>query len=132
MSTEIGNTAEVFVQPYPPTSGKYQISTDVGVFPLWSPDGKQIFYLSTTTGFKIVAVDVRTEPAFSVGKPVTLPIGGFVQPAPGMRNFDITPDGKQFITVMSAAEPNNPTGNPHQIQVVLNWFEELKQRVPLK
>src|SRR5207248_2726553 len=43
-STEIGNRLEIFVQPFPPTGAKYQVSTNGGRSPLWSPDGTQIYY----------------------------------------------------------------------------------------
>src|SRR5262249_50028713 len=87
---------QVFVQPYPTTGAKYQVTAESSgaAFPVWSPDGKQIFY-----GFppKLFVVDVRTQPTFSLGKPITLPINGTVQPAPGMRNFDVAPDGKHLL-----------------------------------
>jgi hypothetical protein len=48
MSTELGSTTpQLFVQPYPASGAKYQITTDGGVEPLWSPDGKQIFFTWT-------------------------------------------------------------------------------------
>jgi serine/threonine-protein kinase len=127
----------VFVQPYPPTGSKYQISTEGGRDPLWSPDGKQLFY-NTVVGLtpgKLVAVDIRTQPSFNFGKPTSIPIPtGPVFGGPG-RNYDITPDGKQFLVVLPvsgpAADPNARSA-PQQINVVLNWFEELKQRVPVK
>jgi len=65
---------QVFVQPYPSTGAKYQITTDNGAaFPVWSPDGKQIFYAFPP---QLFVVDVRTEPTFSFGKPTMLPIHG--------------------------------------------------------
>jgi eukaryotic-like serine/threonine-protein kinase len=136
-STEVP-VVQVFVQPYPSTGSnyaKYQITTDPGAanaFPVWSPDGKQIFYASPP---KMFTVDVRTEPTFSFGKPTALPVTGFVQPTPGMRNFDITRDGKHFVVVMPASGPSQNATNPRiaaQINVVMNWFEELKQRVPAR
>jgi serine/threonine-protein kinase len=129
VSTEVGNVMQVFVQPFPPTRAKYQISTEGGLTPAWSPDGKQIFYGQQLTT-RIVAVDINTEPTFSFGKPVPLPIEGaaIIGSYPG-RNFDITPDGKQFLIVMPRASAISTSSR--QINVVLNWFEELKQLVPV-
>jgi hypothetical protein len=60
-----------------------------------------------------------------------LPIAGALHPIPGLRNYDITPDGKRFLIVLPAQ--NDATkGATAQINVVVNWFEELKQRVPMQ
>ena len=113
----------------PSSNARYQISTEGGVTPVWSPDGKQLFYGDMRTG-RIIAVDINTEPTFSIGKPVALPIerAAIIGNYPG-RNFDITPDGKQFIVVMPVA---SATDTSRRINVVVNWLEELKQRVPVK
>jgi Tol biopolymer transport system component len=122
----------IFVQPVPPTGAKYQITTDGGVSPIWTPDGKQLVY-SEIPGSGIgnlMSVDVQTRPSFVFGKPAPLPIKGFRQNgAPGNpRGFDMTPDGKQFLVMLSPNEANST--RRQQINIVLNWFEELKQRVP--
>jgi len=136
-SNELSQRGEVFVQPFPPNGAKYQISMEGGRAPVWSRDGKQIFYQpaplgNNTTG--LFAVDVRTQPTFTFGKPMPLPIDGIMLPAPPThRNFDITPDGKQFIVVQASKSQNdtNQRSVP-QINVVVNWFSELQQRVPVK
>jgi WD40-like Beta Propeller Repeat len=93
---------QVFVQPFPPTGAQYQITTEGGSNPVWSPDGKQLFYntvagpTQTAAPGKLVAVDIRTEPSFSFGKPVPIPITGAILGGAGT-NYDITPDGKHFV-----------------------------------
>ena len=129
-STELrADRPQIFVQPYPSTGEKHQVSTDGGTYPLWSPDGKQLFYLWDD---QFYVVDVRTETPFSVSKPSKLPITGIIQPPRSQRNYDITPDGKQFLAVVlaSAQGETNLRLPRAQLNVVLNWFEELKQRVP--
>ena len=103
---------------------------------MWSRDGKQILYQSApfaNTG-RLFAVDVRTQPTFTFGKPMPLPIDGIVLPGPPThRNFDITPDGKQFIIVQTSKSQSDMNQRSRtQINVVVNWFEELKQRVPVR
>jgi hypothetical protein len=127
---------EIYVQPYPSTGAKYQISKGStrleggGQNPLWSLDGRELFYQA---GGKLMVVRVLTQPSFSFANPSALPIEGFNQPtAGGARNYDITPDGKQFIMVLPADRNQSARRTPLQIQVVLNWFEELKQLVPVK
>ena len=74
-----------------------------------------------------MAVNVETATTFAAGTPVALPIARAILLGPG-RNFDITPDGKQFIVVMPATTAGDEQG---QIAVTLNWFEELRRRLPL-
>ena len=80
-----------------------------------------------------VAVSVTTRPSFTLGKPVPL-LSRFLDRGPSYeRNHDITLDGQRFLGVVAAelAGANGIAAAP-QIQVVLNWFEELKARVPAK
>ena len=123
--TSVGNDGkpQVFVQPYPATGGKHQITTKGGDHALWSPDGTQLFYQYSG---KLFAVDIRTEPAFRAFPPSELPIAGTVHGETGFRNYDITGDGKQFLVLLPAA-----AAEPAQIHVVLHWLEELKQRFQL-
>jgi len=132
-----GTGFQVFVQPFPPTGAQYQITTDGGTNPVWSHDGKQLFYntvagtTQTSVPGKLVAVDIRTQPAFTSGNPIPIPVTGAVLGGLGT-NYDVTPDGKKFLVVLapSARDPDpRPT---QQINVVLNWFTELQQRVPVK
>jgi serine/threonine-protein kinase len=123
------NGAMVFVQPYPSTGAKYQISPVGTNDPVWSPDGRELFY---NAGGKLMAVDIKTQPAFTFSEPRELPIAKISLNTKGSRNYDITPDGKRFIVVLNAADRQQAeTRTLPQIQIVLNWFEELKQRVPV-
>jgi len=80
----------------------------------------------------LVAVRIETQPSFSFGEPTALPIERVIQYAPSPRQYDIMPDGKRFLVMLPAPQAgtdSRPT--TQQINIVLNWFEELKQRVPL-
>jgi Tol biopolymer transport system component len=128
MSSELKGVPQVFVQPFPKTGAKYQVTTDGAAFPLWSINGKQLFYVSRN---RLFVVDIQTEPRFSVGTPSELPIRGALFPIPGLRNYDVTKDGR-FLVVLPAALDTSATQPAGQIHVVLNWLEELKQRVPVR
>jgi len=137
-STELGKGEEVFVQPFPPTGSKYQISTGGGRAPLWSADGKQLYYHgngaggSANLGQRLFAVDVRTQPTFAVERSVTLPIEVNAGNSTLARNYDIMPDGKQFVvTTPASVAADSNRSSTQQINVVLNWFEELKRLVPV-
>jgi eukaryotic-like serine/threonine-protein kinase len=124
---------EIYVRPYPEVNaGKWQVSTGGGGWPLWSPDGRELFYRN---GDAFMAVSVKTDPAFSLETPGILFRGSYASPSnPFLGNWDIHPDGKRFLMVKPAASagagPAAP--GPHKINIVLNWFEELKQKVPVK
>ena len=133
-SIEIGNRREIFVQPFPPTGAKYQVSTEGGTTPLWSPAPSQLYYWATLSQH-LVAVDVQTEPTFSVDKKVVLAIDAIPVAAPfGETNYDLTPDGKQFVVVTRAVSPSGDADRSpaQQMEFVLNWFTELQQRVPTR
>ena len=135
-TSSLGNgPPQLFVQPFPLTGAKFQAPSSIGGNTAWSRDGKQLLYDVGATG-GIVAVDIRTTPGgtISFGEPVPFAFPGFVNLSAASRNYDITSDGKQFVYVRDAANPEDRSGArpPGQINIVLNWFEELKNRVPVR
>jgi serine/threonine-protein kinase len=121
-------TTQVYVQPFPKTGAKHRVTQQGGRHPLWSPDGKELFYLN---GGQLMEIDIATEPAFSFGTEQALRIRGFLAAFGPTRPYDITPDGQRFLMVFPADQADSVTETPaEQINVVLNWFEELKERVP--
>jgi hypothetical protein len=128
----LGLGGSLFVQPFPTTVAKYQISKTNGIHPTWSPDGKELFYFSGAGQF--VAVSVTTRPTFTFGNPVPMGPRFFIDRGPTFeRNNDITRDGKRFLGVVGAGQsPRSAAPAAPQIQVVLNWFTELQQRVPTR
>ena len=79
------------------------------------------------------SVAVGSDPAFSFGSPKTL-FRSIYAGASGSSGtpYDISPDGKRFL-MMKEPQKNQPVGeSPRKINIVLNWFEELNQHVPLK
>jgi eukaryotic-like serine/threonine-protein kinase len=114
---------EVYVQPYPGPGGKWQISTDGGNEPVWNHNGRELFYRS---GDKIMAVEITTQPSFTVGKPKMLFEGPYKLSGGGLANYDVAADGQRFLMVKPVGQEQAAT----QIDVVLNWTEELKRLVP--
>jgi Tol biopolymer transport system component len=114
---------EIYVQPYPAgPGGKWQISTEGGTEPVWAHDG-EIFYRQ---GNKMMAVGTTTQPTFSADNPKVLFDGQYVPSLATIPNYDISRDGQRFLMVKASEQEQSST----QINVVLNWFEELKRRVP--
>jgi Tol biopolymer transport system component len=129
---QTGNNSahSLYVEPFPRTGTKYQISNGNAHHPLWSRDGKELFYVPERG--EPVVVTVATEPSFSVGDPIQLPKIGVEAGATVSRNYDVTPDGTRLIRVIDAGQMQSGTPSAPQIQVVLNWFTELQQRVPTR
>ena len=123
--------SDIYVEPFPPTGSRRRISQDGGLWPLWSPEGSELFYRPITgLGGTLKSVDIVTEPAFAFSNEQTLPVEGF-NVVPQYRDYDMSPDGERLLMVFPAEQPD--TGEPArpQINIVLNWFEELKERVPV-
>ena len=124
VSNESGRE-EIYVRPFPGPGGKLQISTEGGVEPMWSRDGRELFY---RIGGKMMAVAIATEPELAPGSPTLLFEGGDLSVVAGgnpATGYDVAPDGR---FVMIRAEES--AGGTQQINVVLNWFGELERLVP--
>jgi Tol biopolymer transport system component len=130
-SAERGMTT-IYVQPFPATGTTYQLfakGSDNPHHPRWSPDGKELFYDVRITGFE--AVSVTTQPTLAFGNAVAVP-KRFLMAGPTLRTpYDITPDGK-LVGRITAGQLEYVRSSADQIQVVLNWFEDLKARVPIR
>jgi Tol biopolymer transport system component len=126
-SNETG-TNQIFVQPFPTTGAKYPIV--IGGQPFWSQNGEELFFNSGPGQWSVV--NIKTAPSFSlsVSKLVT---NGLRNSAPTQfpRQADILPDGR-LIGIIDPDQAKTGISIPSQINVVLNWTEELKQRVPVK
>ena len=112
---------EVYVQPFPASGGKWQISTTGGKEPVWSRDGKELFYSTGDPDNKLMAVDVKTGPSFEAGTPKALFEMHLNRSALSSR-YDVSTDGKRFLLNVPVGEfKSNP------ITLVQNWTVELKQ-----
>jgi eukaryotic-like serine/threonine-protein kinase len=131
-SSETGND-QIFVQPFPATGAKYQISSggSGGIHPVWSHDGRELLFHPPVARGGVVAVRIAPQPNFSFANAVRVADPGTEGGSTTVRNYDITPDGKQFIGARPA-DINADAVDPSQVQVVFNWFDELRQRVPVK
>jgi len=127
----VGLSMSVYVQPFPATGAKYQIAGNA-LNPVWSHDGKELFFtVSGGVRDRLNGVKVTTQPTFAFGLPTTFE---FTRQAPTQgagRNYDVLPDGRFIFLASPSNQAGPPAANP-SIQVVVNWAEELKQRVPVK
>ena len=117
VSAVTGNP-EIWVSPYPGPGVPIRISPRGGLEPVWEPGGQELFYLE---GSKMMAVRISPKGEFSFEPPQMLFEGNYVQN--NRPSYDVSSDGR-FLMIKSAAEESA------QINVILNWFEELKRLVP--
>ena len=117
---------EVYVARFPGAAVKRQVSIDGGDQPQWGPNGRRLFYLN---GSRVMSVEVNTESGLQVGKPRLLferaPSESALNSGQWGHTYAVFPDGNRFLFVSNAARPE-----VRELKVVLNWFEELKRRVP--
>jgi serine/threonine-protein kinase len=118
LSDESGRE-EVYVQAFPSSDGRWQISTDGGSEPVWARSGRELFYRRGNT---LMSVDISTGPTFLPGTPKRLFEGRFVTNV-GRANYDVSADGKQFLMIEAIGSESRTT----QLNVVLEWFDELRQ-----
>ncbi|MCZ6878202.1 MAG: protein kinase, partial [Acidobacteria bacterium] len=119
VSNESGRN-EIYVLPFPGSGRKWQISTEGARAPRWAPSGHELFYLN---GDQMMVVPVTIGDSFQAGTPRAL--FSHVHPGGPPPAYSVSPDGKRFVML----QPNEQE-EAAQINVVLNWFEELKRLVP--
>jgi serine/threonine protein kinase/Tol biopolymer transport system component len=112
---------EIYVRPYPGPGGKWQISTEGGTEPVWNPKGRELFFRN---GQKMMAVNYTAQPMFSADKPKMLFEGSYVLTPRSFPDYDVSPDGQRFLMLKAPEQAQAPA----PINVVLNWYEELKQK----
>jgi Tol biopolymer transport system component len=131
-SREGGATAPtrgVYVQRFP--SGElYQAPKQALDFhATWNPRGKELIYVTSAASGQLAIVPVQTSPNVQFGAPTLIPARVTGARVSGMtRAYDVMPDGR-FIGIVSAGESQDVPRN--EVRVVLNWLEELKQRLPV-
>jgi len=125
--------ASIEAQPFPPTGVIHQITDGNEAAPVWTAAGDELFFRpATNSGLQsqIMGMEVTTDDGITFRNRQTLPIEGALM-SNGYRDFDITPDGERFVMVypVESGEPGAPSLS--RIDIVLNWTEELLERVPV-
>jgi serine/threonine protein kinase/Tol biopolymer transport system component len=105
---------DVFVTAFPSGEGKWQISNDGGTEPIWSPDGRELFYRADD---RMMVVSIETTPEFSYGNPRTLFEGRYLHCCAGLPEYAVAPDGKTLLMLAGGAEQA-----AEEIRFVQGWF----------
>ena len=125
------NSFYLYAEPFPQTGERRRIGENIGVYGVWSQDGTELVYrrsAATDVTRSLVSISISTDPSFNFTTEQDL-FGG-IAVVSANRNFDILPDGERFVAVFP---PGSATAAAvgDEIHVVLNWFEELTERVPV-
>jgi Tol biopolymer transport system component len=116
---------DVYVQPFPALDSRHKISTGGGTDPVWSRDGKELFFV---TDRALMVVETASDPNFVAGRARVL-----VEPAPantgssGLACYDVSADGQRFVMVRATSGASGT-----DMHVVLNWLDELRALAPIE
>ena len=122
---------QVYVRPFPEVDdGLVPISNRGGIKPLWSRGGRELFYVQPGSSPQLISVSIESrDSSLMVSGRETVMDWPYLRPTEG-RDYDISPDGQQFLALIQVGNLDRDTAPP-QINVVLNWFQELTERVPV-
>ena len=132
-SSDESGRNEVYVRPFsggaPSGSGKLQISTGGGWHPIWSRNGRELFYENPDNRIMVATYTAKAD-SFAADKPrpwsntqILQPRGFYVW------NLDLAPDGKRFAVFPRPDATGEQKGSVH-VTVLLNFFDELRRHVP--
>jgi serine/threonine-protein kinase len=117
----VSSRKEIFVAPFSGAGERRLVSVEGGTEPLWSRDGRELFFQS---GNRLMAVTVAPGATFSATLPRVEHEGHFFSTITGNTSFGIAPDGKRFLRI----QPVDRQPSILRIDLVLNWFSELALR----
>jgi Tol biopolymer transport system component len=117
-SSDESSRPEIYVRPFPGPGGRFQVSNDGGLEPVWARDGRTLYYRQDR---RLIAASVSTAPSFTVTGRRTVFQGTFDASGPHA-SYDVALDGKHFL--MLAPSDDRPS-----VVVVLNWASEARARL---
>jgi serine/threonine-protein kinase len=138
--SDVSGRSEVYVRPFPGPGRPFPVSTDGGSEPCWARNGGEIFYLQNTpsqTTFYAVKVQVDNKSGeLRLDVPRQLFSGPFLGGfSPSRGNYDVSPDGRFIVRIRDRQGFQSKVLDalaPTRIELVLNWFEELRAKVPVE
>jgi len=128
-NSDESGTYQIYVKPFPAGAGKWQASTNGGIYPRWRRDGKELFYMEAPDGARVMSVDVNVAGnTTEFSEPRSLFDSGYYNsnhPA-NFLTYDVSPDGQRFLI----ARPRNLLTDPVEktpITIVTHWVSGLKK-----
>ena len=124
----VSGRQEIYVERYPEMGGRQQISTSGGRMPLWSANGREL-YFSSLDARQMLAVPIQPGPPLTAGGAQVIFEGEFLAPQTGWRPYDVGPDGR-FVIIRNGGDSTRDASV--SLVVVQHWSEELTRLVPAK
>ena len=128
-SSTVTGQREIWVRPYPGPGPPARVTSDGGADPVWSRDGRELFYLEGPLGtrnVRLMGVKREGTSESRFGAPQVVVDGDFMSSS----KYDVAPDGRFVMIQPTAAQETEEEPLDDHIVVVINWFEELKRLVP--
>jgi Tol biopolymer transport system component len=125
--SNVSGQAEIYIERYPETGSRQQISTSGGNRPVWSRNGRELVF-SSLDNRQMLAVPVQSGTTLVAGRPQVLFEFAMLPVTGGNRPWDLAPDGRFVIIGSGQAEAGGSA--PANLILVQHWFEELKRLVP--
>ena len=120
---------EIYVQPFPGPGAKVPVSIGGGNEPVWSADSRELFYRDTD-GMMMAATITGSERPQVSERTVLFSAASFRSGGTSARQYHVARDGRFLMMRLPGAESGDEAAASPEITVVLNWFEELRARVP--
>ncbi len=134
-TSDVSGRPEVYMERFLEMGDRRLVSVGGGHQPVWSPLGNELFYRSSTPeGPVMMVVPVEIEPTFELGTAeVMFPDVYDLREPDQRRTYDVAPDGQSFLMVTQPLRADGTDGMPqvNTINIVLNWTQELLERVPV-
>lgn len=127
-SSDESGRQEVYVRPFPGPGGKWQVSTGGGAMPVWSRNGRELFYKTMDDRIMMASYSANGD-SFAAGKS-QLWSETRIQRVGASINFDVAPDGKRLAVLMTPE--NEAASRPTHVTFLLNFFDELRRKAPEK
>ncbi len=128
-SSESGTT-QVYVRAFPDNGGRWQISNSSGGYPMWSRNGRELFFEALDSRIMVAAYTVKGD-SFVADKPRMWSEKQLVVSQNASKNIDLAPDGKRVAALMPATEAKGSQEAQNHVVFLENFFDELRRKVPL-
>ena len=121
---------EIYVERFPELGGEQLISRGGGNSPVWSQDGRELFYRRFPGELMVMPVELG--PTVQAGIADTLfDFGPYVGPSFNPRSWDVSPNGERLLMIKRASAATADAEGRLEIILIQNWHEELKRLVPV-
>ncbi|MGH9258028.1 MAG: TolB family protein, partial [Vicinamibacterales bacterium] len=128
-SSESGQP-EIYVRPFPAVdTGRWQVSTTGGRWPVWARNGREIFFRALDGAVTGVPIEITAGSSVRIGTAVRLVGPRYLAGGAANREYDVSPDGKRFLMIKEGTGAEDASAPP-QLVVVQHFDEELKRLVP--